>query len=71
MKSQNNSVVDDPTGGDIPPEHVDPDENAGAQMFFSQVIDLFNLGHKEIVIDYAKKTGEKGKIKMTLTEVTE
>lgn len=62
----------DPTGGDITPdrlEKIDPEENSGAQWFFSHVIDMFNSGHTEVVVTYqTKDTNETKAIKMTLTE---
>lgn len=44
-------------------------ENAGAILFFDQVITMYNQGHREVTINYSKKTGETGAIKMTLEEV--
>lgn len=39
-----------------------------AQEMFLNLIEIYKQDVKEMVIDYAKKDGEKGKIKITLTE---
>lgn len=44
------------------------DANKRMQQFFMQVIELYNAGYTDMEIDYKKKTGKAGKIRILLTD---
>lgn len=45
------------------------EDNKGAQLFFAQIINMFDAGLAEFTVDYDRDIGASGKLKVTITEV--